>query len=215
MVFSSSYGNWPNTIYHLSPQTSSHFQNHQIFKSFSFFFPPFRWCKEDGAMLFSVVLSARVIGNEHQPEHKSFRLNIKKDFFTEHGTEHRHSPSTAVTDSTLPSWRFSEAVWPWSQTTCSGWPCLSRGLDQMASGVTLQPQPFCNSVIPLLLPLLPPFCVSSTDKSFNPTQASRSLSIPVVLVPRRAAITSKDRGSPDSSRRSNTPSSQAVNITWE
>lgn len=82
MVFSSSYGNWPNTIYHLSPQISSHFQNHQIFKSFSFFFPPFRWCKKDGAMLFSVVLSARVIGNEHQPEHKSFRLNIKKDFFT-------------------------------------------------------------------------------------------------------------------------------------
>lgn len=33
----SSYGNWPNTRYHLSPHALPHFQKHQRFKSFSFF----------------------------------------------------------------------------------------------------------------------------------------------------------------------------------
>lgn len=103
MVFSSSYGNWPNTRYHLSPQTSSHFQNHQIFKRSekeSFFFPPFRQCKEDGAMLFSVVLSARVIGNEHQPEY-TVPFEHQEGLLYCAGTEHSYSPSTVVMDSTF------------------------------------------------------------------------------------------------------------------
>lgn len=49
----------------------------------------------------------------------------------------------------LHSWRSSKATW----AICSEWPCLSRGLDQVAPRGPCQPQPFCDSVRVLLLPL--------------------------------------------------------------
>lgn len=46
----------------------------------------------------------------------------------------------------LPAWRSSKATWTWSWSTCFGCPCLSKGLDQMASKGPIQPQPFCEPV---------------------------------------------------------------------
>lgn len=43
----------------------------------------------------------------------------------------------------FPSCRSSEAAWTWSWAACSGWPFLSRGLDEVASSGPCQPQPFC------------------------------------------------------------------------
>ena len=41
-------------------------------------------CQEDGARLLSVVPSDRTMDYRHKLKHKKFRLNMRKNFFTEH-----------------------------------------------------------------------------------------------------------------------------------
>jgi len=45
-------------------------------------------CQEDGARLFSVVLSNRTKGNGHKLKYKKLHLNTKKNFFPLRVTEH-------------------------------------------------------------------------------------------------------------------------------
>lgn len=43
-------------------------------------------------------------------------------------------------------WRPPNPPWTWAEGTCSGWPCLCWGIDQMSSGCPFQPQPFFDSL---------------------------------------------------------------------
>jgi len=48
-------------------------------------------CMEEGARLFSVMLSGRTRGNEHKLKEVKFHLNTRQHFFTVRMTEQWHS----------------------------------------------------------------------------------------------------------------------------
>lgn len=68
---------------------------------------------------FEYLLSS---ANGNKKKHKKFHMNIRKHFFTV-------STGTGCSGrfQSLHSWRYWQAIWTWSWTTCFRWPCLSKG----------------------------------------------------------------------------------------
>lgn len=99
-------------------------------------------CRDEGASLSSVVPSDKTRRNGHKLEHRRFPFNIRKPFFP-------MSTGTGCPGRSCrlpPSWRYSNTAWTCLWAACSGWPCLSNGLEQMSSKGSFQPQPVCDSV---------------------------------------------------------------------
>lgn len=90
--------------------------------------------------------SARARANRHKWEHRSFLLNIRKQFFMCTGCSGTGWSSGTGCPKTLwsiPLWRYPEAA----RASCSECPCYCKGLDQMASRGSLQHQPIYYSVM--------------------------------------------------------------------
>ena len=92
-----------------------------------------------------MVPDDRTRGNGHKLEHRSFHLNMRKNFFPVRVPEHR-LPREAVESPSLETFkiRLDAFLCPLL------WVCLLKqgGLDKMISRGPSQPLPFCDSVIP-------------------------------------------------------------------
>jgi len=81
-------------------------------------------CKDDGAKLLSVVLSARTRGSGHKLDHRRLHLSTRLHFCNVWETEHWHRlPREAVGF----LWGSSKVTWTWPWALCSGCPSWSRG----------------------------------------------------------------------------------------
>jgi len=102
-------------------------------------------CMEEGARLFSVMLSGRTRGNEHKLKHRRFCLNIRRNFFTVTVTEHWHRLPREVME--YPSLEVFKSL---LDTTLGDWLWVTLSeqamLNPMTSRGRFQTQVFCYSV---------------------------------------------------------------------
>ncbi|XP_064915588.1 uncharacterized protein LOC135579185 isoform X1 [Columba livia] len=86
-------------------------------------------CHEDGARLFSVANNDRTRGNGIKLEHKRFRLNLRRNFFSVRVAE--PGPGCPGRLRSLLLWRHSKPAWTCSCATSPGRSCSMGGLDWM------------------------------------------------------------------------------------
>lgn len=91
---------------------------------------------------------------------KNLPLAKKLPHYSFHARSHTAGTSSekgnlgVLVDGTLNTnlpWRQSNTIWTCSWASSSVWPCLRRGLDEMTYRGPCQPQPFCGSVISVLV----------------------------------------------------------------